>query len=151
MKRNFFALATLTLISGHALATDVLNHKSPYCGCCTEWTKHMQDAGFTVKEKLHENMNPIKQTLGITPELASCHTAEINGYVFEGHIPAEDIQAFLENPPRNAKGLAVPRMPMGSPGMEYGNEKDEYSVYAFNEKGQVFEYRHYKGNSGSNK
>lgn len=146
MKRKFFALATLTLISGHALATDVLNHKSPYCGCCTEWTKHMQDAGFTVEEKLHENMNPIKQKLGITPELASCHTAEINGYVFEGHIPAEDIQAFLENPPRNAKGLAVPGMPMGSPGMEYGNEKDEYSVYAFNEKGQVFEYRHYKGN-----
>ncbi|MGD8233353.1 DUF411 domain-containing protein [Vibrio sp. TRT 1302] len=146
MKRKFFALATLTLISGHALATDVLNHKSPYCGCCTEWTKHMQDAGFTVEEKLHENMNPIKQKLGITPELTSCHTAEINGYVFEGHIPAEDIQAFLENPPRNAKGLAVPGMPMGSPGMEYGNEKDEYSVYAFNEKGQVFEYRHYKGN-----
>lgn len=146
MKRKFFALATLTLISGHALATDVLNHKSPYCGCCTEWTKHMQDAGFTVEEKLHENMNPIKQKLGITPELASCHTAEINGYVFEGHIPAEDIQAFLENPPRNAKGLAVPGMPMGSPGMEYGNEKDEYSVYAFNEKGQVFEYRHYNSN-----
>lgn len=146
MNRKFFALATLTLLSGHALAADVINHKSPYCGCCTEWTKHMQDAGFTVSEKLHENMNPIKQKLGITPELASCHTAEINGYVFEGHIPAEDIKAFLENPPRNAKGLAVPGMPMGSPGMEYGNEKDEYSVYAFNEKGQVFEYRHYQGN-----
>ncbi|MCG9726013.1 DUF411 domain-containing protein [Vibrio brasiliensis] len=146
MNRKFFALATLTLLSGHALAADVINHKSPYCGCCTEWTKHMQDAGFTVSEKLHENMNPIKQKLGITPELASCHTAEIDGYVFEGHIPAEDIKAFLENPPRNAKGLAVPGMPMGSPGMEYGNEKDEYSVYAFNEKGQVFEYRHYQGN-----
>ncbi|MCG9649852.1 DUF411 domain-containing protein [Vibrio brasiliensis] len=146
MNRKFFALATLTLLSGHALAADVINHKSPYCGCCTEWTKHMQDAGFTVSEKLHENMNPIKQKLGITPEVASCHTAEIDGYVFEGHIPAEDIKAFLENPPRNAKGLAVPGMPMGSPGMEYGNEKDEYSVYAFNEKGQVFEYRHYQGN-----
>jgi len=146
MNRKFFALATLTLLSGHALAADVINHKSPYCGCCTEWTKHMQDAGFIVSEKLHENMNPIKQKLGITPELASCHTAEIDGYVFEGHIPAEDIKAFLENPPRNAKGLAVPGMPMGSPGMEYGNEKDEYSVYAFNEKGQVFEYRHYQGN-----
>lgn len=146
MNRKFIALATLTLLSGHALAADVINHKSPYCGCCTEWTKHMQDAGFTVSEKLHENINPIKQKLGITPELASCHTAEIDDYVFEGHIPAEDINAFLENPPRNAKGLAVPGMPMGSPGMEYGNEKDEYSVYAFNEKGQVFEYRHYQGN-----
>ena len=146
MNRKALTLATLALLSGQALAADVINHKSPYCGCCTEWTKHMQDAGFNVDEKLHENMNPIKQKLGITPELASCHTAEIDGYVFEGHIPAEDIKAFLENPPRNAKGLAVPGMPMGSPGMEYGNEKDEYSVYAFNEKGQVFTYRHYEGN-----
>lgn len=146
MKRKLIALTTLTLMSGHVLAADVLNHKSPYCGCCTEWTKHMQEAGFNVEEKLHENMNPIKQKLGVKPELASCHTAEINGFVFEGHIPADDIKAFLDNPPKNAKGLAVPVMPMGSPGMEYGDKKDEYSVYAFNEKGQVFEYRHYKGN-----
>lgn len=104
MNRKALTLATLALLSGQALAADVINHKSPYCGCCTEWTKHMQDAGFNVDEKLHENMNPIKLKLGITPELASCHTAEINGYVFEGHIPAEDIKAFLENPPRNAKG-----------------------------------------------
>lgn len=146
MKSKTFVLTALFLLSGNAIAADVLNHKSPYCGCCTEWTKHMQDAGFTVEEKLHENMNPIKQKLGVTPELASCHTAEIDGYVFEGHIPADDIKAFLENPPRNAKGLAVPGMPMGSPGMGYGDKQDEYSVYAFNEKGQVFEYRHYKGN-----
>ncbi len=146
MKRKLIALTTLALMSGHVLAADVLNHKSPYCGCCTEWTKHMQEAGFNVEEKLHENMNPIKQKLGVKPELASCHTAEINGFVFEGHIPADDIKAFLDNPPKNAKGLAVPGMPMGSPGMEYGDKKDEYSVYAFNEKGQVFEYRYYKGN-----
>ncbi len=142
MKKTILSLACL-LVAAPAFATDVLNHKSPYCGCCTEWTKHMQDAGFNVTEELHKDMNPIKEKLGITPELASCHTAEINGYVFEGHIPAQDIKAFLENPPRNAVGLAVPGMPMGSPGMEYGDKKDEYSVYAFNEKGQVFEYRHY--------
>ncbi|KOO07327.1 DUF411 domain-containing protein [Vibrio hepatarius] len=145
MKVKALSLAAFMLLSGQALATDVLNHKSPYCGCCTEWTKHMKDAGFDVTEQLHENMNPIKQKLGITPELASCHTAEIDGYVFEGHIPAEDIKAFLENPPRNAKGLAVPGMPMGSPGMEYGNKQDAYTVYAFNDKGQVFEYRRYEG------
>ncbi|WP_159651466.1 DUF411 domain-containing protein [Vibrio atypicus] len=146
MKIKLLTLTTFALLSGHAAASEVLNHKSPYCGCCTEWTKHMQDSGFKVEEKLHENMNPIKQKLGVTPELASCHTAEINGYVFEGHIPADDIKAFLDNPPKNAKGLAVPGMPMGSPGMEYGDKKDDYSVYAFNEKGQVFEYRHYEGN-----
>ncbi|EEX35326.1 MULTISPECIES: DUF411 domain-containing protein [Vibrio] len=146
MKTQVISFASLLLLSGHVLAADVLNHKSPYCGCCTEWTKHMQEAGFTVEEKLHDDMNPIKQKLGIKPQLASCHTAEINGFVFEGHVPAQDIKAFLENPPKNAKGLAVPGMPMGSPGMEYGNEKDAYSVYAFNEQGQVFEYRSYPGN-----
>ncbi|NOI77979.1 DUF411 domain-containing protein [Vibrio coralliilyticus] len=146
MKTQVISFASLLLLSGHALAADVLNHKSPYCGCCTEWTKHMQEAGFTVEEKLHDDMNPIKQKLGVKPKLASCHTAEINGFVFEGHVPAQDIKAFLENPPKNAKGLAVPGMPMGSPGMEYGNEKDAYSVYAFNEQGQVFEYRSYPGN-----
>lgn len=146
MKKTLLSAATFMLLSGSAIAADVLNHKSPYCGCCTEWTKHMQEAGFTVTEELHKDMNPIKQKLGITPELASCHTAEINGYVFEGHIPAEDIEAFLANPPKNAIGLAVPGMPMGSPGMEYGDKKDAYSVYAFNEKGQVFEYRRYEEN-----
>lgn len=146
MKTQVISFASLLLLSGHVLAADVLNHKSPYCGCCTEWTKHMQEAGFKVEEKLHDDMNPIKQKLGIKPQLASCHTAEINGFVFEGHVPAQDIKAFLENPPKNAKGLAVPGMPMGSPGMEYGNEKDAYSVYAFNEQGQVFEYRSYPGN-----
>ncbi|NUW68251.1 DUF411 domain-containing protein [Vibrio coralliilyticus] len=146
MKTQVISFASLLLLSGHVLAADVLNHKSPYCGCCTEWTKYMQEAGFTVEEKLHDDMNPIKQKLGIKPQLASCHTAEINGFVFEGHVPAQDIKAFLENPPKNAKGLAVPGMPMGSPGMEYGNQKDAYSVYAFNEQGQVFEYRSYPGN-----
>ena len=146
MIRKVLTITALTIVSGQALAANVLNHKSPYCGCCTDWTVHMQEAGFTVTEKLHDNMNAVKQKLGVTPELASCHTAEIDGYVFEGHIPADDIKAFLENPPRNAVGLAVPGMPVGSPGMEYGDKKDEYSVYAFNDKGQVFEYRHYKGN-----
>ncbi|KAE8430740.1 hypothetical protein JE48_019015, partial [Vibrio cholerae O1 biovar El Tor] len=97
-------------------------------------------------EVLHDNMDSIKQQLGVKPKLASCHTAEIGGYVFEGHIPAQDIKDFLANPPKNAKGLAVPGMPMGSPGMEYGDKKDSYAVYAFNEHGQVFEYRSYQGN-----
>lgn len=96
MKTQVISFASLLLLSGHVLAADVLNHKSPYCGCCTEWTKHMQEAGFTVEEKLHDDMNPIKQKLGIKPQLASCHTAEINGFVFEGHVPAQDIKAFRE-------------------------------------------------------
>ncbi|MBY7921906.1 DUF411 domain-containing protein [Vibrio fluvialis] len=145
MKTSSLGIALLAVLSSQAFATDVINHKSPYCGCCGEWGKHMEEQGFTVKEVLHKDMNGIKQKLGITPELASCHTAEIDGYVFEGHIAAEDIKAFLANPPKNAVGLAVPGMPMGSPGMEYGDQKDAYVVYAFNEKGQVFKYRQYQG------
>lgn len=140
MNKKLFALAALAVLSGQAIATDVLNHKSPYCGCCSDWTKHMQEAGFNVEEKLHDNMNLIKQKLGIRPEIASCHTAEIDGYVFEGHVPAQDIKAFLANPPRNAQGLAVPGMPMGSPGMEYGDKKDSYTVYAFDKDGDVIEF-----------
>lgn len=134
---------SMAMFTGSALATNVLTYKSPYCGCCKEWVKHMEDSGFDVSVEEHKNMNPIKQKLGITPEIASCHTAVINDFVFEGHVPAEDIQAFLDNPPKNAKGLAVPGMPLGSPGMEYGDKKDAYEVLAYNEKGQVFSYRSY--------
>ena len=143
MKINFVALAPFLLVSHQVWAADVINHKSPYCGCCTAWTKHLQEEGFSVEEKLHDNMNDIKKELGITPQLASCHTAEINGYIFEGHIPAKEIKAFLANPPKGAKGLAVPGMPIGSPGMENGAQKQAYTVYAFNQDGQVFEYQTY--------
>ncbi|WP_341660539.1 DUF411 domain-containing protein [Vibrio sp.] len=143
MKNKIVGLAPFLLFSHQVLAADVINHKSPYCGCCTAWTKHMQGEGFTVEEKLHDDMNNIKKELGITPQLASCHTAEINGYIFEGHIPAKDIKAFLANPPKGAKGLAVPGMPIGSPGMENGTQKQAYTVYAFNQDGQVFEYQTY--------
>ncbi|EJN6827387.1 DUF411 domain-containing protein [Vibrio cidicii] len=147
MKLKTLTLMLLTGMSANILAADVINHKSPYCGCCGDWTKHMEEAGFAVKEALHDDMDSVKQKLGLKNEqLYSCHTAEIEGYVFEGHIPADDIKAFLANPPRNAKGLAVPGMPMGSPGMEYGDKKDSYSVYAFNQQGQVFEYRRHEGN-----
>lgn len=131
----------LSVLSASAFAYEVINHKSPYCGCCSEWSKHMAEQGFTVKDVLHDNMNPIKQQLGITPEIASCHTAEIEGYVFEGHIPAQDIKDFLANPPKNALGLAAPGMPIGAPGMEMDGKAEPYTVYAFNEKGQTMTFR----------
>ncbi|MDN2480534.1 DUF411 domain-containing protein [Vibrio agarivorans] len=146
MTMTKLALASMALFSASALANTVINHKSPHCGCCGGWSEHMEENGFNVEEKLHDNMLGIKQSLGITQELASCHTAEIDGYVFEGHIPAQDIEAFLANPPAGAKGLAVPGMPLGSPGMEYGDTKHEYVVYVFNEKGQVAEFNRYEGN-----
>ncbi len=112
MKLKTITIGLMTAFSAQVLAADVINHKSPYCGCCGEWSTHMEDAGYEVNEVLHDDMNAVKAKFGITQELSSCHTAEIDGYIFEGHIPAEDIKAFLANPPKNAKGLAVPGMPM---------------------------------------
>ncbi|MEF1220366.1 DUF411 domain-containing protein, partial [Photobacterium damselae] len=84
-----------------------------------------------------ENLTPVKIKLGLQPQLASCHTAEIEGYTFEGHIPASDIKRFLDKKPKRMIGLAVPGMPMGSPGMEYGDKKDAYDVVAFDKNGKT--------------
>ncbi|CAH0525095.1 DUF411 domain-containing protein [Vibrio hippocampi] len=145
MQKTRLAFSTLALatVSASAFATNVMTYKSPTCGCCSDWVDHMEQAGFTTQVENHDNMHSIKQKLGVSGELASCHTAVIDGYVFEGHIPASDIKTFLDNPPSGAKGLAVPGMPLGSPGMEYGDKKQPYHVYAFNEKGQVFSYNSY--------
>jgi hypothetical protein len=94
-----------------------LVHKSPSCGCCGLWVKHLEDAGFQVEVRNSDDVNPVKQRLGVPYGKGSCHTAEIGGYFVEGHVPAEDIKRLLAEKP-DAKGLVLPGMPMGSPGME---------------------------------
>ncbi|PST98215.1 copper amine oxidase [Photobacterium iliopiscarium] len=113
------------------------NYLSPYCGCCKEWVAHMKDNGFELENVYQENLTPTKIKLGVLPEYASCHTAQIEGYTFEGHVPAADIKRFLASKPTRMKGLAVGGMPMGSPGMEYGDKKDSYNVVAFDDKGRT--------------
>lgn len=95
----------------------VIVHKSASCGCCTLWVEHMQKAGFTVEVRENDNLNPIKERLGVPLGKESCHTAEVGGYFVEGHIPADDVKRLLADKP-DAKGLVVPGMPLGSPGME---------------------------------
>ncbi|KFN47105.1 DUF411 domain-containing protein [Arenimonas metalli] len=92
-------------------------HKSPYCGCCEKWIEHMQAAGFEVEVVNTEDMTPVKQRVGIPPGKGSCHTAEVGGYFVEGHVPADDVKRMLAEKPA-ARGIAVPGMPIGSPGME---------------------------------
>lgn len=94
----------------------VLVHKSPTCGCCNEWVTHLRESGFEVDVNETEDLNPIKTRLGVPANKASCHTAEVGGYFVEGHVPAEDIHRLLAERPK-ARGLAVPGMPIGSPGM----------------------------------
>ncbi len=95
----------------------VLVHKSPSCGCCGAWVDHMRQAGFEVQVDETDELEPIRKRLGVPYAKGSCHTAEIGGYVVEGHVPAADIKRLLAEKPK-AKGLVLPGMPMGSPGME---------------------------------
>jgi len=97
-------------------------YKSASCGCCRLWVQHLMQAGFTVQVKNLDNLNAVKQRVGIPAGLGSCHTAEVGGYFVEGHVPAQDIKRLLREHPR-AKGLAVPGMPAGSPGMEVPSGK----------------------------
>ena len=92
-------------------------HKSPSCGCCRLWVDHLRAAGFRVEVRDHDNVNPVKERLGVPYGKGSCHTAQIGGYFVEGHVPAQDIKRLLAEKP-DAKGLVVPGMPLGSPGME---------------------------------
>lgn len=114
-------LATL-LASGVAAATEpaVTVYKSPTCGCCSKWIDHLEESGFEVAAVDLADLRQVKVMAGIAPEQASCHTARVGDYVIEGHVPAGDIRRLLlEQPP--ARGLAVPGMPPGSPGMEAPN------------------------------
>lgn len=110
--------------------------KDPSCGCCGAWVEHIRAAGFTAEVVESPEVNRLKVRLGVPQALASCHTAEINGYVIEGHVPADAIKRLLTEKPQ-AKGLAVPGMPVGSPGMEVeGVDNDTYDVVLFGPEGQ---------------
>jgi hypothetical protein len=105
--------------------------KDPNCGCCALWIEHVRAAGFGVEVVDTGDLAAVKQRLGIPAELAACHTAEIGGYAIEGHVPAVAIRRLLDERP-SAKGLAVPGMPIGSPGMEVAGAPDEvYDVILF--------------------
>ena len=137
-----FAVVLATQWRSTAQQKPVLSvFKSPSCGCCSKWVDHMKAAGFEAKVQDVEDMSAVKEKLGITSQLASCHTAQVDGYVIEGHVPASSVQRLLKERPK-VTGLAVPGMPMGSPGMEVpSGQKDAYSVVAFEKGGktQVFE------------
>lgn len=103
-------------------------HKTPTCGCCSAWIDHMRAAGFTVEVHDMDDLAPVKTRLGVPYGKGSCHTAEVGGYLVEGHVPAEDIKRLLAEKP-DARGLVVPGMPLGSPGMEMPDGRQQpYTV-----------------------
>ena len=130
--------------SNYSGITEMTVYRSPSCGCCGVWVDHAKKHGFKIEDIKTEEMEALKQKHNVPAELASCHTTIIDGYVMEGHIPADDIKRFLAEKPDDLIGLAVPGMPIGTPGMEARDIKQPFKVLAFNDKGEVEVFKEYQ-------
>jgi len=127
--------ATEAVAESKPTLPEITVYKSPTCGCCNDWVTHLEKEGFKVIAHNRDDMDSIKQSFGVKPHLASCHTAIVGDYVIEGHVPAADIKRLLSENSKVA-GLAAPGMPRHSPGMQPPGEKPNgYDVLAFNKKG----------------
>jgi hypothetical protein len=131
----FLAVMGFQALAGSPAWSEITVYKSPTCGCCSKWVDHLRDNGFEVKTVDLSDMRRIKSMSGVKPEHASCHTAKVDGYVIEGHVPASDIKRLLKERPA-VTGLSAPGMPMGSPGME-GPRSDPYEVITFDKQGRT--------------
>jgi hypothetical protein len=142
-RRRRLLLAVLALPAGCAVAEappELLVHKDPHCGCCGKWVDHLRAEGFQVKTFDTDDLDAVKRRLGVPAALSSCHTAQLGTYVIEGHVPASSLKRLWRERPQLI-GLAVPGMPLGSPGMEVPGQSEPYDVKSFDRDGriQVFE------------
>jgi hypothetical protein len=150
-KVKYFLAIALMFSAGFAWAEvaqaeekiGIVVNRSPTCSCCGKWIEHLKQNNFNVKDVISDDVQTIKNKYGVTQELASCHTALVNGYVIEGHVPAKDIRTLLKNKP-DVVGITVPSMPSGTPGMEMGGKKDAYQVISFDKKNQYQVFNNYK-------
>jgi len=128
---------------GAAESLHIVMHKNPGCGCCDLWADHLRSFGFTVESTEDPEILEFKTDHGIPGPLMSCHTAVIDGYFVEGHVPANDIFRLLKEKPEHVKGIAVPGMPLGSPGMEHPRPQDFNTIALLSDGGAyVFESHH---------
>ena len=149
-QRLMWMIAILLLCFGSPAAAmastageEVVVFRSAYCECCEAWESHIAEAGFVVQDHVADDMDGIKEAMGVPADSASCHTARVAGYVVEGHVPAASIQRMLKERPE-IKGLAAPGMPMGSPGMEVdGMVADPFSVFSIANNGTMVEFDFY--------
>lgn len=147
-QRRLFAFGLLLLPTFSFAVTEkpvITMWKSPTCGCCKDWANHMEKNGFVVKTYTDGN-DEIRKKLGMPIQFGSCHTALIDGYAIEGHVPAKEVKRLLAEKPK-AVGLAVPAMPLGSPGMdgpEYKGKKDPYDVLLIGLNGKPSVYQSYR-------
>lgn len=122
---------------------EITVYRSPTCGCCSKWIEHLKANGFEVADNVTKDVQAVKDKYGVPKEMASCHTAIVNGYVVEGHVPANDIKALLKIKP-SIIGISVPGMPVGTPGMEMGDRKDAYKVIGFDKDRQYQIFNSYE-------
>ena len=121
--------------------------KSPTCGCCGDWIKHLEANGFAVKTHLVQDTAPVRKRVGFDEKYGSCHTALVNGYALEGHVPAREVKRLLKEKPSGVVGIVVPGMPLGSPGMDlpsYGGRKMPYDVVLVKRDGTSSVYQSYR-------
>ena len=140
-----FGVFGFSLRPGRAAAVSVNVWKSPTCGCCNDWIEHLEANGFSVTS-FNEGNSDARKRLGMPVRFGSCHTAEVDGYAIEGHVPAGEIHRLLDEKPQ-AIGLSVPAMPRGSPGMdgpEYGGASDPYDVLLIDSDGKASIYQSYR-------
>lgn len=139
-RRGFLGVSAAALVACTAAtpppAKVMLVYRSPSCGCCGGWVDHLRAAGFTVTVEMMEDLTPIAARHGIPDQLRSCHTGETNGYFVEGHVPAADVERLLAERP-DARGIAVPGMPIGSPGMEMGGRREAFQTLLLGRDGRV--------------
>jgi hypothetical protein len=136
-KTLFGAIAVAAMFAGGAAHAATLTvYKSPSCGCCAKWIEHVQAHGFTVNTIQSDDMMAVKKRLGVPDDAASCHTTKVGNYVVEGHVPAADIKRLLAQKPK-ARGIAVAGMPMGSPGMDVGGQRQPYATMLIGSNGKL--------------
>jgi len=129
-------LAIATVFANDAQVRDIVVYKNPECGCCTKWVEYLQENNYNVTIEHARDVLAVKKRLGVPEKLAACHTAVIDGYVVEGHITHRDIKRLLLFRP-DIKGIAVPGMPVGTPGMESGSTVQPHNVMTFDEQGNT--------------
>jgi len=140
-RRNLISLAVgaMAFTANPVRAANTLSpvevFKNPSCGCCGAWVDHLKAAGFDVKVTMVDDTSVARRKYGLPDKFGSCHTAVVAGYVVEGHVPAADVKKLLTMKPV-AIGIAVPGMPVGSPGMEMGSRKDPYQVLLIDKQGR---------------
>ena len=149
MQRRTFLHGLLTVAAALPLGVQAATkpqitvYKTPTCGCCHDWVDHLEQNGFRVVVHDVPSTTPYRKKFGVPTDLGSCHTAVVAGYALEGHVPASDIQRLLAERPK-ARGLAVPGMPIGSPGMEVeGTRRDPFDVVLFADDGSRKVYQRY--------